>query len=391
MSKNLLSMHDIDMNGKKVLIRVDLNVPMENGIISNDARIRAILPTLLYALEQNAAIILLSHLGRPKEGNADPSLSLEPIAKHLSLLLNKTVRFEKNWLNGLSISPGEIILCENVRFNIGEIENDPILAKKMSTLGDIFVMDAFATAHRDEASTTGIAQYAPIKVAGPLLLQELNILDQLLKNPKKPLIAIVGGSKVSSKIDLLNSLLQKVDVLIVGGGIANTFLAATGVSIGNSLYEPDKVSFANMLLEKAKTMGKTILMPVDVVVAQNVDNHSEIAKTKTLTAIDPEDKILDIGPKTLRQYQQAIKNAASILWNGPVGVFENSHFELGTKGVALAIAHSDAYSIAGGGDTIAAIEKYAVENQISYISTGGGAFLSYLEGKSLPAVAALLL
>lgn len=384
-------MHDIDMNGKKVLIRVDLNVPMENGIISNDARIRAILPTLLYALEQNAAIILLSHLGRPKEGNADPSLSLEPIAKHLSLLLNKTVRFEKNWLNGLSISPGEIILCENVRFNIGEIENDPILAKKMSTLGDIFVMDAFATAHRDEASTTGIAQYAPIKVAGPLLLQELNILDQLLKNPKKPLIAIVGGSKVSSKIDLLNSLLQKVDVLIVGGGIANTFLAATGVSIGNSLYEPDKVSFANMLLEKAKTMGKTILMPVDVVVAQNVDNHSEIAKTKTLTAIDPEDKILDIGPKTLRQYQQAIKNAASILWNGPVGVFENSHFELGTKGVALAIAHSDAYSIAGGGDTIAAIEKYAVENQISYISTGGGAFLSYLEGKSLPAVAALLL
>ncbi|HEV2523675.1 MAG TPA: phosphoglycerate kinase [Gammaproteobacteria bacterium] len=384
----MISLTQLDLNQKRVLIRVDLNVPLQNGKITNDARLKAIIPTLEFALHANARIILLSHLGRPEEGVYTETLSLKPIAEKLSTLMNQPVRFVKDWLQGVAIAPGEIVLCENVRFNVGEKANDLTLAKKMAALCDIFVMDAFATAHRAEASTVGIAQYAPIAAAGPLLIAELTALQKALRDPKHPLVAVVGGAKVSDKCVLLGSLLDKVDTLIVGGGLANTFIAAQGYSIGGSLLEPTFIAEAIALLARAKNKGVQLIVPIDAIVAKTI---SETAKTRisNLTDIATDEKILDVGPKTSQLIEAVIQQAETIVWNGPLGVFELPPFENGTKWLANAIASASAFSLAGGGETLAAIEKYGVSEKISYISTGGGAFLEYLEGKRLPAVAML--
>lgn len=386
----MISLAELDLNQKRVLIRVDLNVPMQAGKITNDARLKAIIPTLQFALNANARIILISHLGRPEEGVYTENLSLKPIAEHLSVLMEKPVRFVKDWLQGVTVEPGEMVLCENVRFNIGEKANDINLAKKMAALCDIFVMDAFATAHRAEASTVGVAQYALIAVAGPLLLAELTALEKALKNPKRPLVAIVGGSKVSDKCLLLGSLLDKVDTLIIGGGLANTFIAAQGYSVGGSLLESTFIPEAIKLLADAKNKGVALIVPVDGVVAKTL---SENAKTRVANFsnndIEMDEKILDIGPKTSQLIDTIIQQAGTIVWNGPLGVFEMPPFEIGTQRLANAIASVKAFSLAGGGETLAAIEKYGVSQKISYISTGGGAFLEYLEGKTLPSVAAL--
>jgi phosphoglycerate kinase len=384
----MISLAELDLNQKRVLIRVDLNVPMQNGKITNDARLKAIIPTLKFALNANACIMLLSHLGRPKEGVYTEAFSLKPIAERLSTLINQPVRFVKDWLSGVAAEPGEIVLCENVRFNTGEKANDVILAKKMAAFCDIFVMDAFATAHRAEASTVGIAQHAPIAAAGPLLIAELTALQKALQNPKHPLVVIVGGAKVSDKCLLLSSLLDKVDTLIIGGGLANTFIAAKGYSVGSSLLEPTFISEAMALLSRAKDKGVQLIIPIDAIVAKTI---SETAGTRIsdLTDITTDEKILDVGPKTSQLIDTIIQKAETIVWNGPLGVFEMSPFEIGTQRLANAIAHAEAFSLAGGGETLAAIEKYGVCEKISYISTGGGAFLEYLEGKTLPAVATL--
>ncbi len=384
----LIPLAELELNQKRVLIRADLNVPMKDGKIINDARLKAIIPTLQFALNANACIILLSHLGRPTEGVYTEALSLKPIAERLSTLLNQPVRFVKDWLNGVIAEPGEIILCENVRFNKGEKANDVILAKKMAALCDIFVMDAFATAHRAEASTTGIAAYASIAVAGPLLMRELTALKKALQEPKRPLVAVIGGSKVSDKCLLLESLLDKVDVLIIGGGLANTFIAAQGYSVGSSLLEPTFIPEASALLTRAKNKRIQLLIPVDAMVATTI---SETAKTRIsdLSDIAIDEKILDIGPKTSQLIDTIIQQAGTVVWNGPLGVFEMPPFEIGTQRLANVLAHAAAFSLAGGGETVAAIEKYGVSQEISYISTGGGAFLEYLEGKMLPAVAVL--
>lgn len=405
-----LTMEKLDLANKRVLIRADLNVPMEEGKISNDSRLRAALPTLQLALDQKARIILISHLGRPKEGSYDPAFSLKPVAVRLSQLLGAEVRFEQDWLNGLEVAPGEIVLCENVRFNIGEEDNDPTLAKKMASLCDVFIMDAFGTAHRAQASTVGVAQYAPSAAAGLLLTKELNALGKIFSNPKHPIVAIVGGAKVSTKLLILKSLLQRVDTLIVGGGIANTFIKALGYSVGNSLFEPDFIPDALKLLEDAKQQGKTIVIPKDVVV-ENTSNLlgsdptklNQVSKKgsdpnqapnnqiniKQLSDITNDDKILDVGPQSSELYAAILKKANTIIWNGPVGVFEREDFAKGTQALAEAIAESPAFSVAGGGETIAAIDKFKVADSISYISTGGAAFLEFLEGKTLPAVAVL--
>jgi len=361
---------------------------MKNGKITSDARIIASLPTFKHALENNAAVIIMSHLGKPTEGEYNDELSLEPIAKYLSQALQQEVRLEKNYLNGLSVSPGEVVLCENVRFNKGEKANDDKLARKMADLCDVFVMDAFATAHRDEASTSGISKYASNAVAGPLLLSELSNINKALKSPQKPMIAIVGGSKVSSKLTILNNLIEKVDTLIVGGGIANTFLAARNINIGSSLYEKDLVTDANNILNKALDLGVTIPLPIDVCTAKEFSDTSS-ATNKPLNAITDDDLILDIGPKTAAAYASMLRSAATILWNGPLGVFEFDNFSHGTETIGKAIATSNAFSIAGGGDTIAALNKFNLSNNISYISTGGGAFLTLLEEKPLPAITQL--
>lgn len=376
---------DLDVKNKRVLIREDFNVPLDEGKITSDARIRAALPTIEYAIQNNAQVILMSHLGRPKEGEFQSDLSLAPVADCLSKLLHKPVKLITQWIDGIKLEPGEIILCENVRFQKGEKENDPKLAKKMAALCDIFVMDAFATAHRAEASTVGVAQFAPQACAGFLLAQELTALQQALENPARPLVAIIGGSKVSTKLTLLSNLLSKVNQLILGGGIANTFLAAQGFPIGKSLYEPDLIPQAKTMLSEAQKLGIKILLPQDVVVA------NEFAKDATATIrsvedINSDEMILDIGPNTADHYATILQAARTILWNGPVGVFEFPQFAQGTKVLALAIAKSSAFSIAGGGDTLAAIEKFNITDQISYISTGGGAFLEFVEGKILPAV-----
>lgn len=385
---NLIKMNDVDLRGKRVLIREDLNVPIKDGIITSDQRLQAALPTIKTALEAGAAVIVLSHLGRPEEGNPDPRFSLEPIAKYLNEHLEFPVHFVKDYLNGVESKLGELVVCENVRFNPGEKSSDEQLSKQLAALCDVFVMDAFGTAHRAHASTYGVAKFAPIAVAGPLLVRELDALEHVLKEPEKPIVAIVGGAKVSSKLSLLKQLVGIVDVLIPGGGIANTFLKAQGEEVGVSLVEEALLDEARNILNLAKEKGCQIPLPSDAVVGKS---FTEIcpAFNKSLDKIASDDMIMDIGPDTIARYIDFLEEAKTIIWNGPVGVFEFPQFAYGTRALAIAIADSDAFSIAGGGDTLAAIDQYDLTSEISYISTGGGAFLEYLEGRKLPAVAIL--
>lgn len=385
-----LRMSDLNLHGKRVLIREDLNVPIKNGNVGNDARLRAALPTLRALIEQQAMVMIVSHLGRPEEGEWNETFSLAPIAAWLTAHLGQAVELKKDWLQGVNLQPGQIVLCENVRFNKGEESNDAHLSKQMAALCDVFVMDAFGTAHRAQASTHGVAQYAHVACAGPLLCAELDALGLALEHPAKPAVAIVGGSKVSSKLLVLNTLLEKVDKIIVGGGIANTFLAAQGVAVGRSLCEVDLIPQAKAMLQKAQLLGKEIILPVDVVVGHEIADNAHATECE-LNAIPPDQMILDVGIKTQAYYADILQTAGTILWNGPVGVFECEPFSAGTRALAMAIAQSPAFSIAGGGDTLAAVEQFGIENKISYISTGGGAFLEFLEGKVLPAVAVLQL
>jgi phosphoglycerate kinase len=381
-------MADLDLAGKRVLIREDLNVPVEGGRVTSDARIRAALPTIRLALAQGARVLVMSHLGRPKEGGRDPALSLAPVAKALSALLARPVRFVEDWLDGVEAAPGEVVLLENVRFNKGEKRDDESLARRMAALCDVFVMDAFGTAHRAEASTHGVALAAPVACAGPLLVAELEALGRALHAPKRPLVAVVGGSKVSTKLSVLENLLEKVDALVVGGGIANTFLAAAGLPVGKSLYEPDMLDTARRLLARASERGVSLPLPADVVVATELSATAK-ATVKPAAAVGAAEIILDIGPASAATLGAIVTQAGTVIWNGPVGVFEYDQFGEGTRALTLAIAGSPAFSIAGGGDTLAAIDKYGVQSEISYISTGGGAFLEFVEGRTLPAVAAL--
>jgi phosphoglycerate kinase len=387
----IIKMIDLDLAGKRVLIREDLNVPIKDGKVSSDVRIKASLPTIKHAMEAGAKVMLMSHLGRPKEGEYDPSASMAPVAEHLGNLLGKPVKVIKDWLNGVELADGEVVLCENVRFNKGEGKNDDELSKKMATLCDVYVIDAFGTAHRAQASTHGVAKYAPVACAGPLLAAELEALGKALESPARPMVAIVGGSKVSTKLTVLDSLSQKVDQLIVGGGIANTFVAAAGHNVGKSLYEKDLIDEAKKLTANAKARGGDIPVPTDVVVG-NVspfDQADALATLKAVNQVADNEMIFDVGPQTSAQFAEILKKAGTIVWNGPVGVFEYDQFGAGTKALADAIAQSSAFSIAGGGDTLAAVDKYGVADKISYISTGGGAFIEFLEGKKLPAVAIL--
>ena len=376
----MLKMTDLDLSGKRVLIRQDLNVPIKNGEVSSDKRIIASLPSILYAINAGAKVMITSHLGRPNAGEFDKNFSLEPVANHLSELLGQPVRLESNWLDGVEIEAGEVILFENVRFNVGEKENDETLSMKMAALCDICVQDAFGTAHRAHASTYGVAKYAPIACAGPLLISELEALGQALDNPKRPLVAIVGGSKVSTKLTVLDALSKIVDQLVVGGGIANTFIAAQGHGVGQSLCEHDLIPTAKALMDHCD-----IPIPKDVVCGKEFSEFAN-AETKSSTNVSSDDMIFDLGPKSIDVLCEILQNAGTILWNGPVGVFEFNQFSKGTERIANSIAESEAFSIAGGGDTIAAIDKFKIENKISYISTGGGAFLEFLEGKQLPVV-----
>jgi phosphoglycerate kinase len=380
-------MTDLALAGKRVLIREDLNVPVKDGKVTSTARIEAALPTLEQALDAGARVMVLSHLGRPKEGKPDAAASLKPVAAKLGELLGRTVPLATSWLNGVDVKPGEIVLCENVRFEVGEEADDDALAKRMAALCDIFVMDAFGTAHRAQASTNGVARHAAVACAGPLLVAELEALGKALESPKRPLTAIIGGSKVSTKIEVLQSLSTKVDELILGGGIANTILAASGVEVGKSLHEKDMLDFSARLLRGE--FGKAqIPLPTDVVVAPSLDAGVR-GKIKKAGDVASDEMILDIGPETAALYAKRLSTAGTIVWNGPLGVFENPEFAAGTRRVAEAIAASSAFSIAGGGDTLAAIEQFGIGERISYISTGGGAFLEFLEGKKLPAVATL--
>ena len=385
---NVLRMADLDLAGKRVLVREDLNVPVENGRVTSDARIRASLPTIRLALEKGAAVMLLSHLGRPTEGEFDAKYSLAPVAEHLSGLLGQPVRLERDWLDGVEVQPGEIVLCENVRFNKGEKKDDEALARRMAALCDVFVMDAFGTAHRAQASTHGVARFAPVACAGPLLWTELEALGKALHEPARPLVAIVGGSKVSTKLTVLDTLLDRVDQLIVGGGIANNFIAAAGHAVGKSLYEPDLLDETRRLVEKAQGRGAAIPLPSDVVVAAGLE-PGHPAALRPVAEVGADEMILDVGPETAQAYGEVLARAGTIVWNGPVGVFEDERFAAGTRALAAAVAASDAFSIAGGGDTLAALDAFGLTDQVSYVSTGGGAFLDFLEGKKLPAVAVL--
>lgn len=383
---SLLKMTDLDLAGKRVLIREDLNVPIKDGKVTSDARIRASLPTIEFALKAGAKVIVMSHLGRPTEGlgwQEQQEFSLAPVAEHLSGLLGQPVRLERDWLKGVEVAAGEVVVVENVRFNAGEKANDDTLSKQMAELCDIYVMDAFGTAHRAQASTHGVGKFAPVACAGPLLAGELDALQKALLEPKRPMVAIVGGSKVSTKLTVLESLSGVVDQLIVGGGIANTFLAAAGYPVGKSLCEHDLIADAQALMAKTN-----IPMPTDVVVAKEFSDSAQ-ATIKAVADVAEDDMILDIGPQTAAQLAEMLKSAGTIIWNGPVGVFEIDQFGNGTEVLSRAIADSEAFSIAGGGDTLAAVDKYGIEQQVSYISTGGGAFLEYVEGKQLPAVAML--
>ena len=383
------NMQDINLKDKRVLIREDFNVPLSaQGNISSDARIKAALPTIKQALDQGAAVILMSHLGRPAEGKFTAAYSLAVVADCLTQQLKQNVRLVKDWQQGVTIKSGEVILLENVRFNTGEQADEPGVSKQLASLCDVFVMDAFATAHRAQASTHGVAKYAPVVCAGPLLQAELSALSKVIKAPVKPFVAIVGGAKVSTKLPVLENLLNKVEQLIVGGGIANTFIAAAGYNVGRSLYEADLIPTARALIKAAKARGAEIPMPLDVITATECSAMAK-AMTKPITAVDDNEMILDIGPQTTQLYAKLLKKAKTIVWNGPVGVFELPPFAQGTKALALAIADSAAFTVAGGGDTLAAIDQYQLNDKISYISTGGGAFLELLEGKVLPAVAIL--
>lgn len=381
---NVRKMTDLELAGKRVLIREDLNVPVKHGRVSSDARIRASLPTIQAALDAGAKVLLMSHLGRPTEGEPAEEFSLAPVAAHLGELLGKPVRLEKDYLEGdLDVADGEVVLLENVRFNKGEKKDDEALAQAYARLCDVYVMDAFGTAHRAQASTHGVARFAPDACAGPLLARELEALEKALATPARPMVAIVGGSKVSTKLEVLNALSDKCDQLIVGGGIANTFIAAAGHNVGKSLYEADLLDQAKALMAKVE-----IPLPTDVVVATEFSEAAH-AVTKPVDQVDDDEMILDIGPETAARLGGLLKDAGTILWNGPVGVFEIDQFGKGTEALSRAIAESNGFSIAGGGDTLAAIDKYGIEDAVSYISTGGGAFLEYVEGKRLPAVAAL--
>ncbi|PTU31670.1 phosphoglycerate kinase [Stenotrophobium rhamnosiphilum] len=381
----VLRMTDLDLTGKRLLIRQDLNVPINNGKITSDARLRASLATLQLALERGASVLVISHLGRPKAGKFDPEASLTLVAAWLSEKLERTVPLVTNWIDGIAMEPGQIALGENTRFLKGEKDNDEALSKKMASLCDIYVMDAFGTAHRAEASTHGVAKFAPVACAGPLLAAELDALSTALANPKKPLAVIVGGSKVSTKLDLLENLADIADQLIIGGGIANTFLAAMGKPVGKSLHEADMLDKARSILAKIQARGGDIPLPEDVVVASefSAEAHAEV---RSADEVESDEMILDIGPKTRKKLAALLKSCGTIVWNGPVGVFEYDSFAGGTKAIAEAIASADGYTLAGGGDTLAAIDKFKVADRIDYISTGGGAFLEFLEGKKLPAV-----
>lgn len=381
---SIVRMTDLDLKGKRVLIREDLNVPIQDGKVTSDARIKASLPTIEFAVNAGARVMLMSHLGRPEEGSYDESASLKPVAAHLGKLLGRDVPVIRDWIDGVAdLNDGDVVLFENVRFNHGEKKDDEALSKKMAALCDVYVMDAFGTAHRAQASTHGVARFAPIACAGPLLASELDALGRALKAPEKPLVAIVGGSKVSSKLEVLDALSERVDQLIVGGGIANTFLAAAGKPVGKSLYEPDLLDAARRIAKKVH-----IPLPVDVVTAKEF-SASAAATIKDVDDVEADDMILDVGPKTAHIFAALMKEARTIVWNGPLGVFEFDQFGAGTREMADAIADSGAFSIAGGGDTLAAVDKYQITDKISYISTGGGAFLEFLEGKTLPAVAVL--
>jgi phosphoglycerate kinase len=381
-------MTDTDLRNKRVLIREDMNVPVQGGAVTSDARIRAALATIRYALDQHAHVFIVSHLGRPKEGEETAALTLAPVAARLSELLGKAVPLRKNWIDGVECAAGSAVLCENVRFLSGEREDDEQLARRMASLCEVFVMDAFATAHRAEASTHGVARYAPVACAGPLLVGELEALERALEDPARPLVAVIGGSKVSTKLLVLESLLDKVDQLIVGGGIANTFLAANGTDVGKSLCETEMLDVARRLMEKARARGTEIPLPTDVVVGREFAATAH-ADVRPVGEVRRDEMILDIGPDTADRCSALLQSAGTIIWNGPVGVFEFEQFGEGTRAIAIGVARSKAFSLAGGGDTLAAIEKYGVEDGISYISTGGGAFLEFVEGKTLPAVAVL--
>ncbi|MFQ3249058.1 MAG: phosphoglycerate kinase [Glaciecola sp.] len=381
-------MQDLELQGKRVLIRQDLNVPVKDGVVTSDARIRASLPTIKLALEKGASLMLMSHLGRPTEGESNPEFTMQPVVDYLNKALDGGVVLAKDYLNGLSLNDAKVTVLENVRFNIGEKKDDEALAKQYAALCDVFVMDAFGTAHRAQASTHGVAKFAPEACAGPLLAAELEALGKALDNPARPLVAIVGGSKVSTKLTVLESLASKVDQLIVGGGIANTFIAAQGHNVGKSLVEESLIPEAKRLMQAAKDNNGDIPVPTDVVTGTEF-SESTPASLKAVNEVNDDDMIFDIGPETAKTLAKIIKNAGTIVWNGPVGVFEFDQFGEGTKALAMAIAESDAFSIAGGGDTLAAVDKYGIEDKVSYISTGGGAFLEFLEGKTLPAVAIL--
>ena len=382
---SFLTLQDVNFKNRKAVVRVDFNVPIKDGKVTSTVRIEAAVPTINYILNQGGAVILLSHLGRPVEGEYDAQFSLDPVAKSLSSIIGKPVRFEKNWLDGVDVAAGEIVMCDNVRFNKGEKKSSPELSKKIASIGDIFVMDAFATSHRAQASTYGVAEYIATSCAGMLLANEIIALDKALKAPKKPMAAIVGGSKVSTKLSVLHNLLDKVETLVVGGGIANTFIKAEGHCVGNSLYEEDLVQEATEIMAKAKQKGVTIPVPVDVRVAKEFSETAAVL-IKDVCDVSSDDMILDIGPKTEKIIAKLLESSKTILWNGPVGVFEFDNFAEGTKSISLAIAKSDSFSVAGGGDTIAAIEKFDIKDDVSYISTAGGAFLEFLEGKKLPAI-----
>jgi len=385
---NVLKMTDQDLAAKCVLIREDLNVPIKDGVVTSDARIRAALPTIKAGVDAGARVMLMSHLGRPKEGQFESAYSLAPVAEHLGALLNQSVRLAPDWLEGVEVEAGEVVLCENVRFNTGEKADDEGLARKMAALCDVFVMDAFGTAHRAQASTHGVARFAPVACAGPLLAAELDALGKALENPARPVAAIVGGAKVSTKLTVLWSLSKVVDQLIPGGGIANTFIAAAGYPVGNSLFETDLVDQAKALIDKAAARGGEIPVPTDVVVGKAFSADTP-AIIKPVADVADDDMIFDIGPETAARFARMMHEAGTIVWNGPVGVFEFDQFGEGTRILGEAISTSGAFSIAGGGDTLAAVDKYNIAERISYISTGGGAFLEFLEGKTLPAVAML--
>ncbi|MCL1141269.1 phosphoglycerate kinase [Shewanella gaetbuli] len=381
----IINMVDLDLQNKRVLIREDLNVPVKDGVVTSDARLRAALPTIKLALEKGAAVMVMSHLGRPTEGEFNAEFSLQPVVDYLAKALDCPVSLASEYLDGVDAKVGEVVVFENVRFNVGEKKNDETLAKKMAALCDVYVMDAFGTAHRAQASTHGVGQYAPVACAGPLLAQELDALAKAMDNPARPLVAIVGGSKVSTKLTVLESLSGIVDQLVVGGGIANTFIAAAGHNVGKSLYEADLLDEAKRLVANAQSRGGDIPVPTDVVVAGEFSPTAD-ATLKSVSEVADADMIFDIGPDSAEALAKILEQAGTIVWNGPVGVFEFDQFGKGTERIARAIAESKAFSIAGGGDTLAAVDKYNIADKVSYISTGGGAFLEFLEGKKLPAV-----